>query len=259
MFPSHPRRPSQGRQVPLTLVGLILVLATSLAGVGCGGSAAETTPGGPQDGSGAAAASTEAAASYPEDTVFTLGGVPVLLSDIDAYVPLIRLIDPHLVTSSLRRNALANVVLPITASRALDPEAREEAFQRAQAYNAHARENGDVPPGTPEPRYLTGTWKDVGLVPFAEAMSMTPGSYSRLVESPAAWTFFKLIATNVEEGAEFEAMTEITIQRYDIPYLPDEASRELVQQAIDTFPVEVIDEEWEHIIPPIVIYKPKAD
>lgn len=238
--------------------GLLIALAAPLTTAGCSDPDGESSSASDAAG-GAVEASTEpTAVEYPEGTVFTIGDVPVLRSDIDAYVPLVRLIDPHLVTSSLRRSALANVALPIAAARALDPEAREEAFQRAQAYNAHAREQGDVPPGAPEPRYLTGTWKDVGLVPFAEAMSMTPGSYSRLVESPAAWTFFKLVATNVEEGAEFTNMTEITIQRYDVPYLPDEASRDLVQQAIDTLPVEVIDEEWEHVIPPIVIYKPKA-
>ncbi len=166
-----------------------------------------------------------------------------------------KLIDPHLVQSSLRRGALANVSLPIAAGHALDPVAREEAFQKAQKIHAHVRETGEFPPDAPTANHLTGSWREVGLVPFNEAMTMQPGTYSKLFESPASWTFFKLTATNLEEGESFTGLTQITIARYDIPYLPDEGSLELIQSAIDTLPFEIVDDEWEHIVPPIVLYK----
>ncbi|WP_145195153.1 hypothetical protein [Planctomycetes bacterium Poly30] len=194
--------------------------------------------------------------TYPDDVAFTIGGMPVHKSAIDEFVPLMKLIDPHLSEASHRRAALANVVLPMVAGAALDPEAREQAFQKAQRVLAAVRETGEFPEDAPEANYLTGTWKEVGLIPFKASMEMEPGTYSDLHESPAAWTFFKLIATNVEDGETFTPRTEITIQRYDIPYLPDEASQDLIQSAIDTLPVEIADEAWEHIIPPIVLYKP---
>ena len=193
--------------------------------------------------------------AYPEGTAFAIGGVPVMKDEIDAFLPLMELIDPHLVKSSHRRAALANVMLPMASARALDPASREEAFQRAQAIHASVRETGIFPPGSPTANPLTGSWRDVGLVPFNAAMSMEPGTYSALLEAPASWVFFKLVATNLEEGAAYEAQTLITVQRYDIPFLPMEASAELIQSGIDELPIEIVDPEWEHIIPPVVLYK----
>ena len=86
-------------------------------------------------------------------------------------------------------------------------------------------------------------------------MSMEPGTYSGLLEAPASWVFFKLIATNLEEGEPFAVGTQITIQRYDVPYLPEEGSIQLLQDGIDNLPIEIVDPEWEHIIPPIVLYQ----
>jgi hypothetical protein len=193
--------------------------------------------------------------AYPDGAAFALGGVPIMKDDIESLVPLMRMIDPHLVDSSLRRVALANAVLPIAAGVSLDPAAREDAFQRAQAVHTSVRETGVFPPGSPEPTLLTGSWKDVGLIPFNAAMSMEPGTYSGLLEAPGSWVFFKLIATNLVEGESFDAFTEITIQRYDVFYLAKEGSADLLQSGIDNLPLEIVDPEWEHIIPPILLYQ----
>lgn len=193
--------------------------------------------------------------AYPEGAAFAIGGVPVMKAELEDLVPLMKLIDPHLVDSSLMRMALANIVLPVKSAHALDPAAREEAFQRAQRIHANVRETGTFPPDAPESNLLTGTWGQVGLVPFNAAMSMQPGEYSSLLEAPASWVFFKLLATNLEEGASFDGRTQITIQRYDIPFLPLEASPQWIQEGIDTLPIEIVDPEWEHIIPPAVLYK----
>ncbi len=194
---------------------------------------------------------------YSEDVAFALGGVEIKKADIDAYLPLMRLIDPHLVDASLRRAAMANLVLPIAAGQALDPASREEAFQKAQAIHTSVRETGVFPPDAPPANLLTGSCKDVGLIPFNAAMSMEPGTYSGLLEAPGSWVFFKLIATNQEEGMPFEAETQITIQRYDVFYLPMEAGADLLQAGIDTLPLEIVDPEWEHIIPPVLLYTPR--
>lgn len=193
--------------------------------------------------------------TYAEGTAFAIGGVPVMKADIEEYLPLMRMIDPHLVDTSLRRRALANIVLPIAAGQALDAEAYEAAFQKAQRIRAAVLETGIFPPDAPKANYLTGTWIDVGLVPFKAAAGMEPGTYSPLLESPAAFTFFKLVATNLQEGEAMGPQTELVIQRYDVPYLPDEASVELIQSAIDTLPLEIVDPEWEPIVPPILLYK----
>ena len=193
--------------------------------------------------------------AYPDGAAFALGGIPVMKADIDEYVPLMKLIDPHLVKASLRRLAVANVLLPIAAGRALDPLAREDAFQRAQAVHATVRETGTFPDDAPAANLLSGSCLDIGLIPFNAARSMEPGTYSGLYETPGSWMFFKLIATNLEEGEPFTPETQVTIQRYDTFYLPMEDGADLLQSGIDTLPLEIVDPEWEHIIPPVVLYQ----
>lgn len=247
----HRLRDSVDQPIPyMKRLTALVVLGASAASGGC------DDPNAPQ-----VAARTESPISrghsidYPEGTAFAIGGIPIPKSAVDAYVPLMKLIDPHLAEPALRRAAFANITLPIHAARALDPDSWEAAFQKAQGIHAQVRETGELPADAPTPNYLNGSWLDIGMVPFQAAIGMEPGSYSRLVESPSAWTFFKLIATNLDEGEAYDGLTQVSIVRYDVPFLPQEGSQALVQQAIDTLPFEIVDEEWEHIVPPIVLYK----
>ena len=153
--------------------------------------------------------------------------------EIDQHLELIHLIEPHLVESDHRRKALTNIVLPVVAGRVLYPEERQAAFERAQALAAEAREVGRAPEGAPEPLYLTGTWLEVGMPVWDEARRTEAGSFSGVVETPGAWTFVHVLAVGAEPGEAFGPMTQVTVQRYDVPYIEREATRDMLQSAMD--------------------------
>ncbi|MEC8512072.1 MAG: hypothetical protein VX015_07995 [Planctomycetota bacterium] len=205
---------------------------------------------------GGAAAPADAAApvSWPEGTALVFGGTPVSAEEIDRHVELIHLIEPHLVKSDHRRKALTNIVLPVVAGRVLYPDERQAAFERAQALAAEAREVGRVPEGAPEPIYLTGAWREVGMPVWDEARRTEAGSFSRVVETPGAWTFVHLLAVGTEPGEAFGPMTQITVQRYDVRYIDQEATRATLQSAMDQLELEIVDPEWEKVVPASLLY-----
>ncbi|MEM9801298.1 MAG: hypothetical protein AAGA20_13305 [Planctomycetota bacterium] len=193
------------------------------------------------------------APTYPEGTVLAVGGHPITAADVERYVDAVAIIEPEFVERDHRRKVLTNIVLPTAAGAALDPGAREVAFQEAQRLLSAARETGEVPEDAPEPMVLTGTFREVGLAPWALATTMEPMTFSQLQETPGAWTFFKLIATAAPPG-EYGARTEVTIVRYDVPYIPREGAQELLRQALDELTIEVVDPDWEALVPPIHLY-----
>lgn len=193
--------------------------------------------------------------TWPEGTVLAFGGIPIDAERIDRHLDLIHVIEPHLVKNDHRRKALTNIVLPVVAGESLFPEERQASFVRAQAMAAAARETGDVPADAPEPTYLTGTWRDVGMTVWDVARTVEPGSFSGVIETPGAWTFVHVLATGVEPGEEFGPLTPVTVQRYDVPYIEREATRDLVQSALDQLPLEIIDPDWESIVPAAYLYQ----
>ncbi len=194
------------------------------------------------------------APAYPPGTALAIGGHPIAAEDIERYVPMIEIIEPEFVRRDHLRKVLSNIVLPTAAGAALLPEDREAAYQRASELLAAARETGTLPDGAPEANPLSGPWVKVGMVSWFEAMSMEPGTYSPLHETPGAWTFFELISTGAPPG-EFHATTEVSVRRYDVRYLPDEALHDLVQEALDTLPIDIVDPEWEPLVPPLFLYR----
>lgn len=193
----------------------------------------------------------------PAGTVLVVDQQPILAEEVDRYVSAIQLIEPEFVLRDHRRKVLSNISIPIAAGAALDPAGRDEAFERAQRLLAATRETGEVPADAPAPKVSTGTFKDVGLIPWAIATDLEPLTFSELHETPGAWTFFKLTASTHAPG-EFIGTSQVTIVRYDVPYLPTEAVRGLVQTALGGFDVQVVDPEWEPLVPPIYLY-PKGD
>lgn len=193
------------------------------------------------------------ARTFPEGTVLAVDDQPILAADVDRFVGAIELIEPQFVLRDHRRKVLSNISIPLAAGAALEPEARQVAFSRAQGLISTLRETGELPPDAPEPRVMTGTFKEVGLIPWAIATEMEPLTFSELHETPGAWTFFKLTATSEPPGA-FVGGSQVTIVRYDVPYLPQDAVRGLLQTAMEGLQVEVIDPEWEPVIPPLYLY-----
>ncbi|MEM9382120.1 MAG: hypothetical protein AAGB93_19350 [Planctomycetota bacterium] len=220
---------------------LLALLAAAVAAAGCGGTDPE--PDGAPEPPG-----------YLEGTVLALDGRPITAEDVDRYVPAVATIESEFALPSHRRKVLSNIVLPVAAGAALDPTRREEAFLEAQALLAAARETGEVAPDVALPQTLTGTFKDIGLAPWALAREMEPLTFSDLHETPGAWTFFRLIAVP-PDGDMLSAHAEFTIVRYDVPYLPREDARALIDDALNGFEITIVDPEWEALVAPIYLYK----
>ena len=215
----------------------VLLLTPVLCSAGC----SEPTPDAPTP------------RSYPEGTILLVDDQPVLAADVDRFVEAIARIEPEFVLRDHRRKVLSNISIPLAAGAALDASAREEAFAQAQSLLSALRETGEMPPDAPEPRVMSGTFKEVGLIPWAIASQMEPLTVSDLQETPGNWTFFKLTATTDPPG-EFGGQSEVTILRYDVPYLPPEGVRDLVQDAVQGFKIEIVDPEWEPMVPPAFLY-----
>ena len=165
--------------------------AAALALAGCG---AES---GTADGAGTAEAATEGAGTspgrpWPEGTVLVAEGQALTADEVDAYVELISMVEPEFVETDHKRKAIANISIPILAARAILPEERLEAFTLAQSYLSTARETGQFPPGV-EPKFMSGTWADVGMVEWEAARKTLQGDFSGLVETPGGWTFLRVV------------------------------------------------------------------
>ena len=197
----------------------------------------------------------EATPDYPPGTVLAMGGSPISGAEIDRYVDMVHVIEPHLVKRDHRRKVLANVILPIAVGRALVPaDERDAAFAEAERLATAAKETGKVPEGAAQVQYLTGTWKEIGMTVWNEAKSTEPGSFTGVIETPGAWTFAQILATGVEPGEPFGPLTQVTVQRYDVYYYDREGMRDLIQDGLKELKVEVIDPEWEAAVPPLYLY-----
>lgn len=197
------------------------------------------------------------AVAWPEGTVLAVDGRPVLAEDVERFVPMIELIEPEFVRRDHLRKILSNITLPTAAAGALVPEDRDAAYQRAEKLLATLRETGEVPAGAPAAVELSGPWVDVGMVSWFEAMNLEPGSFSALHETPGSWTFVELVSASDPPG-EFDAWTEITVRRWDVPYLPKDGMHEMIRQALDALAIDVVDPEWEAAVPPLFLYNDGA-
>jgi hypothetical protein len=191
--------------------------------------------------------------AHPEGTILVVDDQPILAADVDRFVDAVALIEPEFVLRDHRRKVISNISIPLAAGAALDPAGRDEAFSRAQALLSAFRETGEVPADAPKPQVLSGTFKEVGLISWALATEMEPLTISELHETPGAWSFFKLTASTEAPG-EFEGRSQVTILRYDVPYLPPDAVRGLVQTAMQGFEIEIVDPAWEPMVPPAYLY-----
>lgn len=218
----------------------LLALLAAVAATGCGGTDSDTAP--------------EAPPGYLAGTVLALDGRPITAEEVDRYVPAVGAIESEFALPSHRRKVLSNIVLPVAAGAALDPVRREETFLEAQALLAAARETGEVPPDVALPQTLSGTFKDIGLASWALAREMEPLTFSDLHETPGGWTFFRLIAVP-PDGDMLSPHARFTIVRYDVPYLPREEARALIDDALDGFEISIVDPDWEALVPPIYLYK----
>jgi hypothetical protein len=191
---------------------------------------------------------------YPAGTVAAVDGVPVAQAEVDRWVALMALIEPDKVHAHWRRLALSNIVLPLRAAEALDPEGRQAAFQHAERLRGLAAEQGRIPDEADVHDVALGTWRDVGLIDWEVARGLEVGAWSSVYETPGGWAFVRLLEEPEEppDGA-LGARTSLRFERVHVMYLAPEGLRLLVDEALRKLPIEVIDPAWEALLPPIYL------
>ena len=111
--------------------------------------------------------------------------------------------------------------------------------------------DGDAPPADAA---APASWPEGGMPVWDEARRTEAGSFSGVVETPGAWTFVHVLAVGAEPGEAFGPMTQVTVQRYDVPYIEREATRDMLQSAMDQLELEIVDPEWEKVVPASLLY-----
>lgn len=200
-----------------------------------------------------------APAEHPLGTVLAVDGVPILAGEVDRWAAVTALLEPDKVAAHQRRLALANVVLPLRAAEALDPEGRRRAFARISHLRGLATELGRIPDDAERRDVAAGTWRQVGLVDWEVARGLEVGQWSEVYETPGGWAFLRLLERDapVEPGETPSALspreTGVRFERVHVFYLDPEGVRTVLDEALRALPIEIVDPEWERYVPPIFL------
>ena len=186
----------------------------------------------------------------PEGAVMTLNGAAITAAEVDAVADTVALIDPAYTLPHCRRVALTTVIFPRTFGRELAPEERARARQEAEEWDA-ARRSGDLT-GPLEPPLL-GTWEDLGIDLWDGLRELEVGAWSEPLELSGRFAVVQLLDRDhdVRPGHE---LFEVQLKAF--PYVtPPESLRELCLGA----QLEILDPEWEPIVPGFWKYKMRGD
>jgi len=191
---------------------------------------------------------------YPAGTVLAVDGVPVSGAEVDRWAAVTRAIEPDKVQAHWRRLALANIVLPLRTSESLDPEGRRAAFAHAERLRGLATEVGRIPDDADVHDIAVGNWAQVGLIDWEVARALAVGAWSDVYETPGGWAFLRLLEEpDVAPEADLGSQATLRFERVHVFYLAPEGLRTLIDEALRTLPIEVVDPEWEPFVPPVYL------
>ncbi|MEZ6016426.1 MAG: hypothetical protein R3F49_15010 [Planctomycetota bacterium] len=186
---------------------------------------------------------------YPAGTVLAIEGVPIGAEEVDRWAQVTAVLEPDKVQRHWRRLALSNVVLPMRAAEALDPEGRQGAFAEATRLRGLASELDRLPDDAKLRDVATGSWSQIGLIDWETARELEVGAWSPVYETPGGWAFFRVL----EKPAEWGPIAPVTIERAHVFYLDPEGLRTLVADALHKLTIDIVDPEWEPLVPPIYL------
>ncbi len=193
---------------------------------------------------------------YPAGTVLAVDGVPVSKAEVDRWAAVTRAIEPDKVQAHWRRLALSNIVLPLRTSESLDPEGRRAAFAHAERLRGLATELGRIPDDADVHDIAVGNWAQVGLIDWEVARALAVGAWSDVYETPGGWAFLRLLEQpDVAPEADLGSQAALRFERVHVFYLAPEGLRTLIEDALRKLPIEVVDPEWEPLVPPIYLQK----
>jgi hypothetical protein len=219
---------------------------------GCGGSSAgsEAPASARRDATSATGSQTtdRASRAWPAGTAFVLDGVTVDAAEVDRAAELIAQLEPQDSVLQLRRVALAKIVFPRLAARALEPEARERMRAKAEQWRA-AIGRDEIPEGPltgPLALERQGGVDAFGLELWRAVLDAPIGEWSPVIEALGSFHVFR-----VEERstANTPGLVRIRARVYDFPYLDPETWKAQVEAALDRAELSIVDPAWRDVIP----------
>jgi hypothetical protein len=237
----------------LATTALAAWLATSVA-PGCDRAPAKDPPG-PEPAS-RGTAGEEASSEWPAGTVLVVGGEPITADEVDVPSVYMQHIQPSATGPQLRRLALHNVTLPRAIARVLHRE--EHAAAKRDADHAYARLVGkvtDVGPGLDPAEGATtasGTWNTLGFVTWGTALDLPEGQWSEPIEDVGYWVVMRRLG---KRDGPVTLATEVTIEAFRFPWMPEETRGALIEAAYDRLRLEFVDPAWREFVPESTQYR----
>ncbi len=194
------------------------------------------------------------ALDLPEGTVLLVEGLPITRADIDRWMSIYAPLEPAKSEHAIRRYIMANHCLPVTVGALADPEGRTQARERLEA-TLKALKNGDeAPMEGPQVQRIHGSFKDrMGLDRWGVAKETPKGEWSEIFETVGGFTAVRLVGA----PDPWLPNSEITIEHITEDYIPEEESREFVEQALKEVHIQVIDPEWGRYLPTFYLHNSK--
>lgn len=194
--------------------------------------------------------------AWPPGTVLAVEGMPITADEVDLASAHFQRVQASATGPQLRRLALTNFALPRAVSRLLAAEAREKA--KREADDLYARLVGkitdvgpDLDPSAGAER-VTGTWQELGVVPWGTALELPEGRWSEPIEDVGQWIVLRRVGTR---EAPVSLATEVTIEAFAFPWMPPEERLLAIESAYDSMRLEIVDPAWEEIVPEHTLYR----
>lgn len=165
-------------------------------------------------------------------------GEPITTAAIDRLADDVQLLYPEYTRPHARRLALTNAFLPRLALRNQDHEAWDRARAECAAFDpAHA---------TQAPWTEVGDWRQHGLELWSLVRSREVGAWSEPLELHGRWVRARLDERRPGTEPQHE---ELTVSLHAFPFLDVTELRPATEAAIDAAVLEIVDPEWNSIVP----------
>lgn len=198
---------------------------------------------------GAACSPSSADVMWPEGTVLSLDGEPIEYGWVEEVADLLAHAEPGASEAQRKRLALTNIIFPLLASRALNPERRARNGALASQYLEELREGRagfEGPVVGPRLRTLTGGMRDLGLIAWGHCWNMEPGDWSPVCETIGTFQIFQLLDRDL---GPLPGQTRFTVRMVEFPWLDPEAPRLEVNARLDASHLTIVDPAWRSIVP----------
>lgn len=171
-----------------------------------------------------------------DGAVLRVDELAIRAEDVDPLARDVRLLYPEYAEAHARRLALTNEILARFAARARHPEAWRQAADACAAADLERL----------EPWLVEGNWRELGLSTWSAAHALPLATWSEPVELVGRWARLRVDA---RDGAEDPRKERLSLSVLEFPFLPRDGATALVEEAIDSVRLTVVDPRWDATVP----------